>query len=251
MKKTIFLSFWLLFIASPIINAVTFKTISKTAYCLFGDDTEFLIYDETNYTIKLPIDDNYLKSIIEKKITTNFLDNSNLPFNDALDKYLYNDCYSEAASSVPEDAGMNTYNSLNGKVKSKSASLIVYECALLGGPSAGRGWCFMKYINYYIPQKKDLKVSDLILSSKTTKVINILRQKAKKFKATHHWGDEIHTKAINKLKISKDFYLSSKGITFVYQQFELGENRGYTVDLTIPKSQLTGCLTALGKKLIK
>ena len=250
MKKALFVSLMMLVIASPFINAVTFKTISKTAYSLYDDDPEFIFYDEKNFTIKLPTNDNSLKSIIEKKITTNFLDNSNLPFNDALDNYLYED--PSAVLSVPENANMQTFTSINGEVKSKSNTLIVYECARLWGPSAGRGSCKMKYINYYIPQKKDLKVSDLILSSKTTKVINILRQKAKKFKATNSYGsEEIHTSAINKLKISKDFYLSSKGITFVYQEFELGENRGYTVDLTIPKSQLTGCLTALGKKLIK
>ena len=251
MKKSFFIAFLMLILASPVIDAITFKTISKAAYSLYQDDPEFIIYDEINYTIELPTDDNSLKSIIEKKITTNFITKSNIPFNEALDKYLYED-YSDLVSSVPESANMNAYTSINGEVKSKSTSLVVYECAHLCGPSAGRGGCTIKYINYYVPQKKDLKVSDLILSSKTTTVINILRQKAKKFKATNNYGsEEIHTKAINKLKISNDFYLSSKGITFVYQEYELGENRGYTVDLTIPKSQLTGCLTALGKKLIK
>lgn len=252
MKKTIFIAFLMLIIASPVINAITFKKYSGERAFYMPELTSTMdenVYEVHNYEIDFPTDgSSLLKAIILKNVLG--VNTSNL--DKATEQFLSTFVDEESSDSpqlinyTPEGGWAVQQSSATGKLKSQTSDLITYEYEryfhLTG---AAHGMYGVSYINFYIPQQKDLTISDLLLTSKKSAINKAVRSNARKV------VDALYSDDTSDIEYSETFYLSNKGITFVYQPYEIGPYMSGVIEITVPKAQLTGCLTALGKKLIK
>lgn len=225
----------MLFIASPLVNAYTFKKYEgkKTYYC---KDNGEKAYESFYYNIQFPTDGpNALKKAILKnafgyngtsitagiqKYTTDFLNTKirHKLVSSNINYYAPNSLY-----------GPLSYSSVYGEVKSQTSELITYIV------SSQRYYYSLKAIHYYIPENKVLKTSDLFLSSKTSAINKLIQSK------THI-----------ELRLSDCMYFifENNGILLGFYTEEGGRINPFT-EITIPKYQLDGCLTALGEKFIK
>lgn len=247
MKKSFFIALVLLIIAVPVLNAVTFKKYSGERAFLLPEETsnwDEIVHEVHRYEIDFPIDGtNQLKATILNSV---FGENtSNL--NDAAERFLNTFLIEESQSSsklvnyIPED-GFYTYLSyVSGKLISQTSDLIVYKSgSYLYFAGAARGENAVSHINFYIPSQKTLTIFDLLLRSKEAAISKVVTHNARKV-----FGYEVEN-----IYVSETFYLSSKGITFVYNPWEIGQGNE-VIEITVPKSQLAGCLTPLGEKIIK
>ena len=238
----------MLIIASPVINAVTFKKYSGERAYYMPSLSKYIgesAYDIHSYKIEFPTNG---PESLKKIILKNLFDNTSYNLKTDTEKFLStivetfsSDEKPQLLSYVPEITHFSNYATIEGSVVSQSSNLIVYHCAfdthVSGALMSGERY---DYINYYIPNKKALKMSDILLSSKKSKITKAIKNNAKK----------IGLSEPIQLEIPEVFYISSKGITFVYNPYTT--IYGYSsFKITVPKSQLTGCLTALGQKLIK
>ena len=249
MKKSVIASLLMLILVSPLINAITFKryTGERSFYLPnYSSDMGETIYEKHSYEIDFPADDSsslntlILKEVFGKNSTT---------LNDAIETFL-NTFIDENSDERPQlvnnsSDGMWVQEKIvRGNLKYQSSDLIVYEdiwYEYIAG--SARGMSAVSYINYYEPLERDLTIFDLLLVSKKALINKAIRRNA------HTVSDILYSSnVINNIGYSETFYLSEKGITFVYPPYEIGP---YITDITVPKSHLAGCLTPLGKKLIK
>lgn len=251
MKKSFFIAMVLFIIAVPVLNAVTFKKYSgERAFYLpeetsNWDDDEIKVHEVHRYEIDFPIDGtNQLKAAILNSVF-GVKNTSNL--NTAAERFLNTFISEESQSSsklvnyIPED-GFYTYLSyVSGKLISQTSDLIVYKSgSYLYFAGAARGENAVSHINFYIPSQKTLTIFDLLLRSKEAAISKVVTRNASKV-----LGYEVEN-----IYVSEKFYLSSKGITFVYDPWEIGQGNE-VIEITVPKSQLAGSLTPLGEKIIK
>lgn len=247
MKNSFFIALVLLIIAVPVLNAVTFKKYSGERAFLLPEETsnwDEIVHEVHRYEIDFPIDGtNQLKATILNSV---FGENtSNL--NDAAERFLNTFLIEESQSSsklvnyIPED-GFYTYLSyVSGKLISQTSDLIVYKSgSYLYFAGAARGENAVSHINFYIPSQKTLTIFDLLLPSRKAAISKVVTRNASKV-----LGYEVEN-----IYVSEKFYLSSKGITFVYNPWEIGQGNE-VIEITVPKSQLAGSLTPLGEKIIK
>ena len=252
MKKALIIALLMLVVASPFVNAVTFKTYSGERSFYMPDlssDFDGAVYETHSYKIEFPTDgSSLLKAIILYEVfgkSYSNLDNATESF---LNTFLDSESNDrpQLVNKVPEDSWPVQEVSVSGSLKSQSTDLIVYEC--LGYDyfaGAAHGMYGVSYINFHIPSKKDLILSDLLLTSKKAAINKAVRRNARKV------SDALYSPDVSNIEYSETFYLSNNGITFIYQPYEIGPFAAGVIEITVPKSQLTGCLTALGKKLIK
>ena len=236
MKKTIFLSFLMLFIASPLVNAYTFKKYEgkKTYSC---NDLGEKAYESFYYNIQFPTDG---PNALKKAILKNAFDYNGTSITAGIQKFTTDFLNTKirhklVSSNINYDAPNYTYGPLGysdayGEVKSQTSELITYIV------HRQRYYHSHKVIHYYIPGNKVLKTSDLFLSSKTT-TINKL----------------IQSKTIYELRLSdcEYFTFENNGILLGFYAEAEGGRMNPFIEITIPKYQLDGCLTALGEKFIK
>ena len=252
MKKTIITALLMLIIASPVINAVTFKKYSgERAFYMpeLSSTMDENAYEVHSYEIDFPTDgSNQLKAIILKNVLG--VNTSNL--DKATEQFLSTFVDEESSDSpqlinyTPEGGWAVQESSATGKLKSQTSNLIIYETGgYIYNAGAAHGMYGVSYINFYIPQQKDLTLSDLLLTSKKSAINKAVRRNARKV------VDALYSDDTSDIEYSEDFYISNKGITFVYQPYEIGPYASGVIEITVPKAHLTGCLTALGKKLIK
>jgi len=250
MKKTIFLSFLMLFIASPLVNAYTFKKYEgERAYYLplnsqnFGQD----LYEQNGYSIEFPTD---APDALKKAIIKHLFNNNGTSLESATEKFLQCSAIDETpqlVSSTPEDNMYVRYNWVSGSLISQSSNLIVYKSYFEDYCEVALHPMYIEaYLNYYIPTKKELKLADLFIMSKESAINRAIRKNARKVSDSLYNPNDL-----SGITCHDNFYLSPKGITFIYQPYEIGPFCFGVIEITVPKAQLTGCLTALGKKLIK
>ena len=250
MKKTIFLSFLMLFIASPLVNAYTFKKYEgERAYYLpiFSQDLGEDTYEQNGYSIEFPTN---APDALKKAIIIHLFDYNGTSLESATEKFLQctatNDT-PQLVSSTPDDNMYVGYNWVSGSVISQSSNLIVYKTHLeYYSAGALHPMYGHLYLNYYIPTKKELKLADLFIMSKESAINRAIRKNARKVSDSLYNPNDL-----SGITCHDNFYLSPKGITFIYQPYEIGPFGAGVIEITVPKAQLTGCLTALGKKLIK
>lgn len=253
MKKTIFLSFLLLFIASPIINAVTFKKYSgERLFYLpnMSNEMEANVYELHQYDIEFPIDGS---NALKKAILDYTFDYKGSSISSATEEFLSNYIgfdNSEQPQLASKTTGEDSWvqeSKVWGKLMFQSTNLIAYEA---GGftyfAGATHGLEGVAYLNFYTPTQKVLSLYDVLLKSKESTILSRLRKQARIVARNKQCFN-----APNEILISENFYITKKGITFVYQPYEIACYADGIIKITIPKSQLTGCLTTLGKKLIK
>lgn len=256
MKKSIIATLFLLIIASPLINAVTFEKISgkRTFYmpeltASMGETT----YEVHSYEIDFPGDEyNSLQSAILKEVFGDKI-NPNASFYSISENFLNTPLDEESnerpqlTSNVPDENNWIQEMTVSGKVISQNSKLIVYEASKFTYMAAAtHGLESVSYLNYYIPTNKRLTLFDVLLKSKKSTILKSLRKQAKIVARNSQCFS-----SPNDIPLSDTFYISSKGITFVYQPYEIACYADGIIEITIPKSQLAGCLTTLGKKLIK
>ena len=252
MKKSIITALLMLIIASPVINAVTFKKYSgERAFYMpeLSSSMDENAYEVHRYEFEFPTDgSNQLKAIILEKVlgkNTSNLDNAT--------EYFLNSFVDEESPDspqlinyIPEQGWSVQESSATGALNSQTSDLIIYETGgYVYNAGAAHGMYGVSYINFYIPQQKDLTISDLLLTSKKSAINKAVRSNARKV------VDALYSDDTSDIEYSETFYLSNKGITFVYQPYEIGPYASGAIEITVPKAHLTGCLTALGKKLIK
>ena len=251
MKKTIITALLMLIIASPVINAVTFKKYSgERAFYMpeLSSTMDENAYEVHSYEIEFPTDgSNLLKAIILKNVLG--VNTSNL--DKATESFLNRFVDGESSDSpqlinyTPEGGWAVQESSATGKLKSQTSNLIIYETGgYIYNAGAAHGMYGVSYINFYIPQQKDLTLSDLLLTSKKSAINKAVRRNARKV------VDALYSDDTSDIEYSETFYLSNKGITFVYQPYEIGPYASGVIEITVPKSALTGCLTKLGELLI-
>ena len=249
MKKSFFIALVLLIIAVPVLNAVTFKKYSGERAFFLPEETSNWDEDENihevhSYEIDFPIDGtNHLKAAILNSVFG--ANTSNL--NDAAELFLNTFLSEESRSSVklvnyiPEEGRYTYLSYVNGELISQTSDLIVYKRgSFLYFAGAARGENAVSHINFYIPSQKTLTIFDLLLRSKEAAISKVVTHNARK----------VFSYEVENIYVSETFYLSSKGITFVYNPWEIGQGNE-VIEITVPKSQLAGCLTPLGEKIIK
>lgn len=250
MKRTFFLSFLMLIIASPLVNAYTFeKYEGERAYYLpiFSQDLGQDTYERNGYSVEFPTN---APVALKKAIIKHLFDYNGTSLEYATKEFLQCSAIDETprlVSSIPEDNMYVSYNWVSGSLISQSSNLIVYK-SFFENYSAGAAHPMYgeAYLNYYIPTKKELKLADLFIMSKKSAINRAIRKNARKVSnALYNPND------LSGITCHDDFYLSPKGITFIYQPYEIGPFAAGVIEITVSKAQLTGCLTALGKKLIK
>lgn len=256
MKKSIVTTLFLLILASPLINAITFENISskRTFYmpelsASIGSPT----YEVHSYEIDFPSDEyNTLQSAILKEVFGDKI-NPNASFYSISENFLNTLLDKEpnerpqVTSNVPDKNNWVQEMTVSGKVISQNSKLIVYEASKFTYMAAAtHGLESVSYLNYYIPTNKRLTLFDVLLKSKKSTILKSLRKQAKIVARNSQCFSYP-----NDVTLSDTFYISSKGITFVYQPYEIACYADGIIEITIPKSQLAGCLTSLGHKLIK
>ena len=256
MKKSVIASALMLIISTQLINAVTFEKISgKRTFYMPNLST---IMEEKSYEVHslefdFPFDgSNALKKHILLEVFGNKVGNTS-SVNYATDKFLNTFLDEESndrpqlISYTPEDSWAIQQVNAKGKLISQNSNLIVYEAqSYIYFAGAAHGMYGVSYLNYYIPSNKALKDTDLLLKSKKSLIDKAVRRNARKIAdALYNPND------FSGIEYSETFYISNKGITFVYQPYGIGPYSSGVIEITVPKSQLIGCLTTLGNKLIK
>ena len=253
MNKSLFISLLMVLLTILHSSAVTFKTFKGERAFYMPELTEMMeenAYEIHNYEIEFPTDgSNILKAIILKSVlgrNTSNLDNAT--------EFFLNTFVDEESSDspqlinyTPKEGWAVQQSSATGKLKSQTSNLIVYETGgYIYNAGAAHGMYGVSYINFYIPQQKDLTISDLLLTSKKSAINKAVRLNARKVADALYDPDNC-----NSIEYSETFYLSPQGITFVYQPYEIGPWAAGVIEITVPKNQLIGCLTSLGQKLLK
>ena len=235
MKKAIIISLLMLVVASPVINAYTFKKYEgkKTYYC---KDNGEKAYESFYYNIQFPTDG---PNALKKAILKNAFDYNGTSITAGIQKYTTN--FIEASvkhklvsSNINYEPPYSYYGPLGyskvyGEVKSQTSELVTY---VINSHSYIHSH---KVIYYYIPDNKTLKTSDLFLPSKTSTINKLIQSKV---------GYELN------LSDCEYFTFENNGILLGFYTEAEGRMNPFT-EITIPKYQLDGCLTALGEKFIK
>lgn len=256
MKKLTIACALMLILSTQLINAVTFEKISgkRTFYMPeLSAIMEEKAYEVHSFEFDFPFDgSNALKKHILLEVFGNKVGNTS-SVNYATDKFLNTFLDEESndrpqlISYTPEDSWAIQQVNTEGKLISQNSNLIVYEAqSYIYFAGAAHGMYGVSYLNYYIPSNKALKDSDILLTSKKSLITKAIRRNARKVAdALYNPND------FSGIVYSETFYISNKGITFVYQPYEIGPYASGVIEIIVPKSQLAGCLTPLGKKLIK
>ena len=255
MKKSAIASLFLLIIASPLVNAVTFEKISGNRSFYMPElsaSMEDPTYEMHSYEIDFPrngskaLQGTILKEVFGDNINPN--DSFHSVSEDFLNSFLDEESYErpQLIGNVPNDCWVQEI-SAKGALKSQNANLIVYETSsYIYFAGAAHGMYGVSYLNYYTPINKALNISDILLISKTSLITKAIRRNA------HKVADALYDSTdFSGIEYTETFYISNGGITFVYQPYEIGPYASGVIEITVPKSHLTGCLTPLGNKLIK
>ena len=256
MKKLTIACALMLILSIQLINAVTFEKISGKRTFYMPELTASMgetAYEVHSYEIDFPGDEYkslqsaILKAVFGEKINTNasFYSISENFLNTHLDGE--SNERPQLTSNVPDEDWMTQVIKSTGELKSQNANLIVYETSdYVYYAGAAHGMYGVSYLNYYIPSNKALKDSDILLTSKKSLITKAIRRNARKVADALYNSNDF-----SGIVYSETFYISTKGITFVYQPYEIGPYGSGVIEITVPKSHLAGCLTPLGKKLIK
>ena len=261
MKKSAILVFLMLILTSNISNAISFKKLAGERYFYLPElsvEMNGMVFEYHNYKLDYPIDaHDALNSAIIKQLFlvytdpidyegSSILDAAEVFLNTFMDKE-----NAETAIEIKESEIENFYMPMpqnifvSGTVKKHTPNIIIYECETgIYAAMAPHPYSHFSYINFYIPQQKVLTISDLLLTSKKSTINKAVRRNARKV------IDQLYTNDTSDIEYSEIFYLSNKGITFVYQAYEIGPGASGVIEITVPKSALTGCLTKLGELLI-
>ena len=237
--------------ASPFANAYTFEFFSnerKFYMPKLSLTMEEHTYEIHSYRIEYPVDaPNSLKIAILKDVFgTNCGNSFNTATNNFLNNFMHSDDNPQLTTKFSKGSHISQFIKVSGELVSQNKNLIVYKSSrseyYVG---AAHGMYGINYLNYYTPFQEALTISDILLPPEETSILQALHNNAQKV------VDLLYSDDFSYIEISESFFISSKGITFVYQPYEIGPYASGIIEITIPKSQLTGCLTTLGQKLLK
>lgn len=247
------LSIIILCVTAFAINATTFKTYSgKRSYYLpemskemseYSEDEN--VYEINSYNVEFPTDGtNTLKRVILKEV----FNYNGTSIDSAGEKHLAcSESGGKKLSFIPNESAWANVSTVSGNVISQTPSLIVYNCSyysyMCGAAHGSQG---VTYLNYYIPTQRVLTLDDILLKSNRTTITKLLRQQARRVANSYQCLESpqnVHTPEM--------FYIGNNGVTFVYQEYEIACGADGIIEITLSKKQLAGCLTSLGKKLIK
>ncbi|MBR5550897.1 MAG: DUF3298 domain-containing protein [Muribaculaceae bacterium] len=264
MNKSLFISLLILLLAIPHSSAVTFKTFKGERAFYMPELTEMIkeynpeetmaeAYEVHRYEIAFPINgSNALKQLITKEVFgESYYSDINYSIETFLNSFIgeeYSTDNPQLINQIPEFGPNVQLLEVNGELKFQRSNLIVYKASAYQYESgAAHGMYGESYLNFYIPTQQKLKLSDILLTSSKKSAINkAVRSNARKVADALYDPDNC-----NSIEYSETFYLSSQGITFVYQPYEIGPWAAGVIEITVPKNQLSGCLTSLGQKLLK
>lgn len=86
------------------------------------------------------------------------------------------------------------------------------------------GMSMTKYINYSLKEHHELTLSDFINTNDANVTKAVRKTLTNVFNKQYHaeWGDLREFRNDDLIPLSDNFYLTDKGITFVYQEYEIG-----------------------------
>lgn len=235
------------------INAITFKTYQgKQAYYLpetTKEMSEFTdcesCFEINSFSVEFPNDGT---TALKKAILKEVFNYAGTSIDYAGNKFLAcSEVGGKKLSFIPEEDYCSNISTISGNLISQSPSLIVYNCSYYGYMcGAAHGTQSVSYINYHVNTQRILTLNDILLKSKRATITKLLRQQAKRVARDYQCLESPQNVGITEM-----FYIGNKGVTFVYQPYEIACGADGIIEITLSKNQLAGCLTALGKKLIK
>lgn len=256
MKKSAVACALMLILSTQLINAVPFEKISGERAFYMPNLSSIMgekAYEVHSFEFDFPFEgSNALKKHILLNVFGNKIGNTS-SVNYATENFL-NTFLDEESNDrpqlipyTPEESWAIQQVNAKGKLKSQNSNLIVYEASdYVYYAGSAHGMYGVSYLNYYTPSNKALKDSDLLLKSKKLLITKAIRRNARKVANALY-----NPNNFSEIEYSETFYISNNGITFVYQPYEIGPYSSGVIEITVPKSQLRGCLTPLGNKLIK
>lgn len=100
---------------------------------------------------------------------------------------------------------------------------------------AAHGMYHEEYVNFDLKQKKRIALQDLLVAGAEEQATKAL------YDANSMWLDQ-HNVALEKLKLSDNFYYGAQGIVFVYPLYELASYAEGMTELVLPYSQVKGLI---------